>query len=76
MNVDYNAYERFTVTGFTETVISRGRVIVDKGAYVGRVGEGRFVKRGPCGGQYANASAQLRRGPLALRPGLGSPGNR
>lgn len=76
MNIDYNAYEGFPVKGVTETVLSRGRVIVDKGQYVGRAGDGRFVKRGPYGGQYANTSAQLQRDPLASRPGLGTPGAR
>jgi dihydropyrimidinase len=45
MNVDYNAYEGMKVKGVTETVLSRGKVIVDKGQYVGRPGEGRFLKR-------------------------------
>lgn len=45
MNVDYNAYEGMKVKGVAETVLSRGKVIVDKGQYVGRPGEGRFLKR-------------------------------
>ncbi len=53
MNVDYSAYEGFAVRGCTETVLSRGRVVVDKGEYVGRPGDGQFVKRGPYGGAYA-----------------------
>ncbi|MDP6344331.1 MAG: dihydropyrimidinase, partial [Alphaproteobacteria bacterium] len=40
MNIDYNAYEGFTVKGFTETVISRGKVVVDRGEYLGRPGDG------------------------------------
>ena len=36
MNIDYSAYEGFRVKGFTETVISRGKVVIDKGEYVGR----------------------------------------
>jgi hypothetical protein len=35
------------VTGVTETVISRGRVIIDAGRYVGRAGAGSFLKRAP-----------------------------
>ena len=63
MNIDYNAFEGFRVKGMTETVLSRGKVIVDRGEYVGRPGDGRFVKRGPYGGIYSrpvegNASAQ------------------
>lgn len=44
MRVDYSAYEGFEVQGYPETVLSRGRVIVDKGK--GNVkGGGRFIKR-------------------------------
>jgi dihydropyrimidinase len=46
MRVDYNAYEGFRVKGFPETVISRGKVIVDNCDYVGRKGDGQFIKRG------------------------------
>jgi dihydropyrimidinase len=50
MRVDYNAYEGFEVTGFTETVLSRGKIIIDKCEYVGKKGDGRFLKRGLYGG--------------------------
>ena len=53
MNIDYSAYEGFRVKGFTETVISRGKVVIDKGEYVGRAGDGIFIKRGPYGGAHA-----------------------
>jgi len=46
MNVDYNAYEGFEITGVSETVISRGKVIVDNCDYVGKKGDGQFLKRG------------------------------
>jgi dihydropyrimidinase len=45
MNIDYNAYEGVRVKGVTETVLSRGKVVIDKGVYVGTPGEGRFLKR-------------------------------
>jgi dihydropyrimidinase len=45
MKVDYNPYEGREVTGATETVISRGRVIVDNGTFVGRPGAGSFLRR-------------------------------
>jgi dihydropyrimidinase len=45
MKVDYNPYEGRQVTGVSETVISRGRVIVDNGQFVGRAGAGAFLKR-------------------------------
>jgi hypothetical protein len=35
------------VTGVSETVISRGRVIVDGGKFSGRAGAGAFLKRNP-----------------------------
>jgi dihydropyrimidinase len=50
MRVDYNAYEGFEVTGFTEAVLSRGKIIIDKCEYVGKKGDGRFLKRGLYGG--------------------------
>ncbi len=53
MNIDYSAFEGFRVKGYTETVLSRGKIIVDKGDYVGRPGDGQFLKRGPYGGHYA-----------------------
>jgi dihydropyrimidinase len=45
MRVDYNPYEGREVTGTTETVLSRGRVIVENGRFVGRPGQGAFLKR-------------------------------
>jgi len=45
MKVDYNPYEGREVTGVTETVISRGRVVIDNGKFVGRAGTGSFLKR-------------------------------
>ena len=50
MNVDYNTYEGFEVTGFTETVLSRGKVIIDNCEYVGKKGDGHFLKRRLYGG--------------------------
>jgi dihydropyrimidinase len=76
MAIDYNAYEGFKVKGFTETVLSRGKVVIDNGTYVGRAGDGAFVKRGPYGGHYANSLAHAARDALAPRQGLGSPGRR
>jgi dihydropyrimidinase len=48
MNVDYSAYEGRTVTGRAATVLSRGRVIVDDGEYLGAPGHGRFQRRDTC----------------------------
>ncbi|MGV9413533.1 dihydropyrimidinase [Nocardia sp. NPDC003693] len=46
MNMDHSAYEGFEVGGHVDTVLSRGRVIVDGGEYLGSAGHGRFLKRG------------------------------
>jgi dihydropyrimidinase len=48
MNVDYSAYEGKTIRGVVETVLSRGRVVIEDGEYKGRPGDGRFLKRGTC----------------------------
>jgi dihydropyrimidinase len=45
MKVDYNPYEGREVTGVSEIVISRGKVIVENGKFVGRAGSGSFIKR-------------------------------
>ena len=46
MRVDYSAYEGWTVKGVTETVLSRGRVVVENAEFKGKAGDGRFLKRG------------------------------
>jgi dihydropyrimidinase len=46
MRVDYSAYEGWRVKGVTETVLSRGRVIVENNEFKGKTGAGRFLKRG------------------------------
>jgi dihydropyrimidinase len=48
MNVDYSAYEGKTVAGHSKTVLSRGRVIIDDGRYLGWAGHGRFTPRSTC----------------------------
>jgi dihydropyrimidinase len=45
MAVDYSCYEGLEVQGGSDVVISRGRVIVEDGAYLGRPGDGRFLAR-------------------------------
>ena len=46
MNMDHSAWEGFEIDGHVDTVLSRGTVVVDGGAFHGRAGHGRFVKRG------------------------------
>src|ERR1700726_1340508 len=45
MNVDYNPYEGRRVTGAAHTVLSRGRLVIEDGKFVGRAGSGSFIKR-------------------------------
>lgn len=46
MNMDHSAWEGFEIDGHVDTVISRGKVVVDGGQYLGTKGDGRFLKRG------------------------------
>jgi dihydropyrimidinase len=46
MNMDYSAWEGYEIDGHVDTVMSRGRVIIDGGQYLGSKGDGQFVKRG------------------------------
>jgi dihydropyrimidinase len=43
--VDYSAYEGREVTGSPTVVLSRGEVVCENGAVVGKPGRGRFIKR-------------------------------
>jgi dihydropyrimidinase len=48
MNVDYSSYEGWKVKGKVETVLSRGRVVIENGEHLGKAGDGQFLKRGEC----------------------------
>ena len=45
MAVDYSCYEGRSVTGGADVVLSRGKIIVDGDEWLGRAGDGRFLKR-------------------------------
>lgn len=45
--VDYTVYEGVEVTGWPVMTLSRGELVYDDGAVVGRPGHGRFLARGP-----------------------------
>src|SRR5215468_1944050 len=45
MRVDYSPFEGREVVGAPTHVLSRGKVVVENGKYVGKMGDGRFVKR-------------------------------
>ena len=46
MNMDHSAWEGYEIDGHVDTVLSRGKVIVDDDEYLGAKGDGRFLKRG------------------------------
>lgn len=46
MNMDHSAWEGTVIDGHVDTVISRGKVIVDNNVYQGTKGHGKFLKRG------------------------------
>ena len=46
MNMDYSAYEGFSIAGHVDTVISRGSVVIDDHTFSGSLGHGRYLQRG------------------------------
>jgi len=52
MRVDYSMFEGFRVMGNAKTVLSRGVVIVDGGAFVGKAGRGQYLRRAARGGAW------------------------
>ncbi|MHB1067223.1 MAG: dihydropyrimidinase [Candidatus Nanopelagicales bacterium] len=46
MNMDHSAWEGFVIDGHVDTVLSRGRVVVDDNQYLGARGHGQYLKRG------------------------------
>jgi dihydropyrimidinase len=49
MRVDYSPYEGREVTGAPTHVLSHGKVVVENGNYVGKMGDGRFLRRSTFG---------------------------
>jgi dihydropyrimidinase len=45
MRVDYSMFEGIQVTGMPDIVLSRGKVVVDGDKFLGRAGQGEFLKR-------------------------------
>jgi dihydropyrimidinase len=45
MRVDYSMFEGIHVKGVPKLVLSRGRTLIEGGAFVGRPGSGEFVRR-------------------------------
>jgi dihydropyrimidinase len=52
MRVDYSMFEGWRVKGNARTVLSRGEVIVEGGAYVGKAGRGQYLRRAARGGAW------------------------
>jgi len=46
MRVDYSMFEGIEVTGVPETVLSRGKIVIEGNQFKGRPGAGEFLKRG------------------------------
>ena len=46
MNMDHSAYEGYEIEGGVDTVLSRGRVVVEQGTFHGSKGHGQFLRRG------------------------------
>jgi len=46
MNMDHSAWEGFEIDGHVDTVLSRGKILIDGNQYLGAKGDGQFVKRG------------------------------
>ena len=45
MRVDYSMFEGIEVTGMPDVVLSRGQVVVEKDKFLGRAGQGQFLRR-------------------------------
>ena len=46
MNLDHSAYEGTKIEGKVNTVLSRGRVVIDADEYLGVKGHGQYLRRG------------------------------
>ena len=46
MNMDHADWEGFEIDGHVDTVMSRGKVVIDDNQYLGARGDGRFIRRG------------------------------
>ena len=57
-NVGYNPWVGKTVTGWPETVLSRGKMVVDQGEFVGKYGTGRWLHRRKTGVESAIGPAR------------------
>jgi dihydropyrimidinase len=49
MDVDYSCYEGMEVQGMVETVLLRGKTIIENNEYLGTKGDGRYLPRAGVG---------------------------
>jgi dihydropyrimidinase len=49
MRVDYSMFEGIQVTGMPDVVLSRGKVVMSDGKFLGRAGAGQFLRRATYG---------------------------
>ena len=52
MAVDYSMYEGKKVKGNTDTVLSRGEIIISGNKFIGKPGRGNYVKRDTYAGAW------------------------
>jgi dihydropyrimidinase len=45
MRVDYSMFEGIQVTGMPDVVLSRGKIVVQRDKFLGRAGQGEFLRR-------------------------------
>ena len=62
-NADWSPYEGWELAGFARTTLSRGEVIVDEYAVVGREGRGQWLPRTTAGLEAARTPAPAPRPP-------------
>jgi dihydropyrimidinase len=60
-NADWSPYEGWELAGFARTTLSRGEVIVDNYAVVGREGRGQWLPRSSAGVEGVSAEPPARR---------------
>ena len=46
-NMDYSPFEGWQITGWPETVINRGQIVIEQGTLKGAPGDGTFIPRRP-----------------------------
>jgi dihydropyrimidinase len=56
-NADWSPYEGWELAGFARTTLSRGEVIVDQYAVIGREGRGQWLPRTTAGLEASRASS-------------------